>query len=226
MSARTAATADLSRRRLLQIASAAALTLPLSALRPPSAAAAPLPSSADVTTLTLEAWSDTMIPGAKRSPADRAIAGATSGPGAVQAGAVDLMQFGPVGLAPALPALAAGLDAEAVRYAAAHAVLLDPTVPPFVGLPFRHRTALALQLLEGSTPDQLAWYGLAGVAALAFHTAGHLHTADAVRSGHPGLAWIDFPLPDADGLWRYPVFSYRRVLARSHPRTTRSGSPA
>lgn len=220
------AATDLSRRRLLQIVSAAALTLPLTALRPPAAAAGTLPPSADVTTLTMEAWSDTMIPGAKRSPADRAIAGATTGPGAVQAGAVDLMMFPPVGLAPAVPALAAGLNAEAVTYAATAGVLLDPTVPPFVALPFRHRTQLALQLLEGTTPDQLAWYGLAGLAALAFHTAAHLHTADAVRSGHPGLAWINFPLPDADGLWRYPVFSYRRVLARSHPRTSRSGSPA
>jgi enediyne biosynthesis protein E8 len=61
---------------------------------------------------------------------------------------------------------------------------------------------------------------------LAFHTAGHLSTADAVRSGHPGLAWLDFPLPDADGLWRYPEFSYRRELATTHPATTSTGQPA
>jgi hypothetical protein len=220
---------ELSRRRLLQIVSLAAAAYPLAALRLPEAAAAPpapdLPLS-PLDVMTLEAWSDTMVPGEKRSPADRAIAGAASGPGAVQAGAVDLMRFGPVGLAPALPALAAGLNAEAVRYAATAGVLLDPTVPPFVGLPFEHRTALALELLEGTLPDQLAWYGLAGVATLAFHTAGHLSTADAVRSGHPGLAWIDFPPPDSDGLWRYPVFSYRRVLAEPHPRTSATGSPA
>ncbi len=41
-----------------------------------------------------------MVPGEKRSPDDRAIAGVTSGPGAVQAGAVDMMRFGPVGLGP------------------------------------------------------------------------------------------------------------------------------
>jgi hypothetical protein len=137
-----------------------------------------------------------------------------------------MMRFGPVGLAPALPALAAALDAEAVRYAATHAVLLDPTVPPFVGLPFEHRTGLALELLDTGRPDQLAWYGLAGIAMLAFHTAGHLSTPDAVRAGHPGLAWLDFPQPDADGLWRYPVFSYRRTLADVHPATTRTGQPA
>jgi hypothetical protein len=144
----------------------------------------------------------------------------------VQAGAVALMRYGPVGLAPARPALAADLDVEATRYATAHGLLPDPTVPPFVALPFEHRTALALELLEGGRPDQLAWYGLAGVAMLAFHTAGHLSTAEAVRSGHPGLAWIDFPAPDPDGLWRYPEFSYRRSLAAVHPATTATGQPA
>jgi hypothetical protein len=218
--------AELSRRRLLQIVSAAALTLPLTGLRLPEARAGVLPPSLDAETLTLEAWSDTMVPGEKRSPADRAIAGAAAGPGAVQAGAVDMMRFGPVGLAPAIPALAAGLDAEAVRYAASHRVLLDPTVPPFVGLPFEHRTGLALELLDDARPDQLVWYGLAGIAMLAFHTAGHLHTEDAVRSGHPGLSWLDFPLPDADGLWRYPEFSYRRALADVHPATSSTGQPA
>lgn len=218
---------QLSRRRLLQIASLAALTLPLAELatRPADAAPLPLPA-ADPMTQTLEAWSDTMIPGEKRSAGDRAIAGAAPGPGAVQAGAIALMNFPPVGLASALPGLAAGLNAEATRYAATAGVVLDPTVPPFVALPFEHRTALALQLLELGHPDQLAWYGLAGVAFLAFHTAGHLDTVTAVRTGHPGLAWIDFPQPDPDGLWRYPVFSYGRALATSHPRTTRSGSPA
>ena len=219
-------TLELSRRRLLQIASAAALAVPLAGLRMPEARAVPLPRSLDAETLTLEAWSDTMVPCAKRSAGDRAIAGATDGPGAVQAGAVDMMRFGPVGLAPALPALAAAMNAEATRYAAAHQVVPAPGVPPFVGLPFEHRTGLALELLDDARPDQLAWYGLAGIAMLAFHTAGHLHTADAVRSGHPGLAWIDFPLPDADGLWRYPVFSYRRTLADVHPATTSTGQPA
>ncbi len=223
----------LSRRRLLQIASAAALTIPLAQLRAPAASALPAPSlpaappgGVDALTSTLEAWSDTMIPGEKRAPDDRAIAGATTGPGAVQGGAVTLMNYPPVGLAPALPGLAAGLNAEATTYAAAHGVVLDPTVPPFVSLPFEHRTALALQLLEEPSPDQLLWFGLSGVAFLAFHTAGYLDTVEAVRTGHPGLAWIDFPAPDPDGLWRYPTFSYRQRLADPHPRTTTTGNPA
>lgn len=217
---------DLTRRRLLQVVSAAALTIPLGGLRLPEARAAVLPQSLDVQTLTLEAWSDTMVPGEKRFAGDRAIAGVAAGPGAVQAGAVDMMRYGPVGLAPVIPALAADLDVEATRYAAAAGLVPDPTVPPFVALPFDHRTALALELVEGGRPDELLWYGLAGVAMLAFHTAGHLSTAEAVRSGHPGLAWLDFPQPDPDGLWRYPVFSYRQALAEPQAATTRTGHPA
>jgi ribose/xylose/arabinose/galactoside ABC-type transport system permease subunit len=52
--------------------------------------------------LTLEAFADTLIPGQKRFPGDRAIAGVVSGPGAVQAGAIEMMNFPPVGLQPAL----------------------------------------------------------------------------------------------------------------------------
>lgn len=218
-------TDEISRRRLLQLMSAAVATFPLTRLPLPAAAADALPWT-DATTPTLEAWSDTMVPGQKRFADDLAVAGATFGPGAVQAGALDLMRYEPVGLAPTLPALAAGLNTEAVRYAAGAQLLLDPDAPPFVALPFQHRTALAVELLDSGRPDQLAWFALAAVATLAFHTAAHLDTADAVRAKHPGLAWIDFPLPDADDLWRFPRFSYGRRLAKPHPATTSTGNPA
>jgi hypothetical protein len=61
---------------------------------------------------------------------------------------------------------------------------------------------------------------------LAFHTAGHLDTAAAIRAGHPGLAWLGFPAPDPDGIWRFPDFSYRSELAELHPLTTSTGNPA
>lgn len=218
-------TLELSRRRLLRLLSAAAVALPLAELPLPGAGAHATPDP-DAEAPTLEAWSDTIVPGEKRSVDDLAVAGATDGPGAVQAGALDLMRFEPVGLEPVLPALVATLNAEASRYAAGAGLLLEPAVAPFVALPFEHRTALALELLDSARPDQLLWFALAAVATLAFHTAAHLSTAEAVRAGHPGLAWIDFPPPDADGLWRYPEFSYGRRLAAPHPRTTRSGSPA
>jgi hypothetical protein len=212
----------ISRRRVLQLA-AAVVALPLLADGPP-AGAATLPLL-DVRR-TLEAWGDTIVPGEKRSPTDRAIAGATTGPGAVQAGVWDLMNDPEVGLALALPVLAVLLNTEATAYALTHRVPPDLTVPAFVALPFRHRTALALELLDPAQVDQLVWYALAAMAMLAFHTAPHLDTATAVRAGHPGLTWIRFPMPDADGLWRFPDFSYRRSLARLHPATTSTGNPA
>jgi hypothetical protein len=61
---------------------------------------------------------------------------------------------------------------------------------------------------------------------MAFDTAAHQHTADAIAAGHPGLAAMGFARPDADGLWRFADFSYGRPLARTHPATTSSGSPA
>lgn len=176
--------------------------------------------------MTLEAWADTIVPGQKRHRGDRVIAGACEGPGAVQAGVWTLMNDPDVGIAPILPALTAQLNSAATQYAVQHGIHLVLDVPPFVALPFRHRTRLALQLLDPSRPDQLLWYALAAMAMLAFHTAAQLDTGAALRAGHPGLAWIDFPKPDADGLWRFPHFSYRRALAREHPRTTSTGNPA
>ena len=211
---------DLSRRRLLAAVAAGVAAAPLLER---AAAAAPDPAAVRA---TLEAWCDTIVPGEVRSPDDRAVAGAARGPGAVQAGAWALLNDPDVGLGPALPALAAALNAEAVTEAARAHVVPDPTVPPLVALPFAERTSLAVRLLGGTGPDQVVWYALAAVAMLAFHTAAHLDTAEAVRRGHPGLAWLGFPRPDADGLWRYERFSYRRRLAARHPRTTRTGHPA
>jgi hypothetical protein len=94
-----------------------------------------------------------------------------------------------------------------------------------VALDFDNRTRFLLALLAPQHPDYLAWYALAAMPFLAFHTAGFLHTADALARHHPGLEAIGFPAPGADGRWRFPVFSYRRRLAASHPDTTATGSP-
>ncbi|HWB68217.1 MAG TPA: DUF5987 family protein [Mycobacteriales bacterium] len=230
---------SLSRRQLLWLAAIGSAAWPIAGQAATRGAAAPggslplppdpvslLGTTSDPETMTLEAFADTLIPGRKRYAADAAIAGVGSGAGAVQAGALDLMRFGPVGIAPLLPGLAAAIDAEAAGYALAHKHLPDPTLPPFVALPYDDRKVLATQLLENSRGDlQLVWFALAGLVFLAYHTAGYLPTADAVRHGHPGLAAIGFPKPDADDLWRFPVFSYRRELARLHPHTTARGNP-
>lgn len=213
----------MSRRRMLQLVAAATATVPL--LQGLGVGSAEAAGSSDLEQRgTLEAWADTIVPGQKRDATDHAIAGACAGPGAVQAGAWDLMNDPEVGLQPAIPVVATLLNGAAADYAVANRVPLTLTDPPFVALPFADRTALALQLLDPSRSDQLLWYALAAIAMLAFHTAGQLDTATAVREGHPGLAWIGFPMPDPDGLWRFPEFSYRRTLASLHPATTSTGN--
>jgi len=215
-------TLELDRRQLLRLGAAAAAAWQLGPW--------PLTGYADVPVVgvdaTLEAFADTMIPGAKRSPADRAIAGAAHGPGAVQAGALDLLYFPTLGIATVLPAFASAINAKALTYAAEHQLVLDPTVPAYVALGFADRTRLAVQVLDYSEPDYLLFYAVAALAFIAFHTAGHLHTADAVRHGHPGLKAIRFPQPDRDGLWRYPHYSYQQDVAAPHHGTTRTGNPA
>jgi len=210
----------ISRRQALQLVAAAVATVPLVADAVPAGAADGINAR-----LTMEAWGDTFVPGQKRSATDRAIAGACAGPGAVQAGVWELMNDPDVGLQPVLPVLVTLLNTAAVEYALVRGVRLDLSVPAFVALPFEHRTAMALQLLEAGRPDQLLWYAIAAMPMLAFHTAAQVDTALAVRAGHPGLAWIQFPRPDADGLWRFPDFSYRRALARKHAATTSTGNP-
>ncbi len=216
---------ELSRRRLLTLATGAFLAWQARPWRlsPPAVEAQILPGD-PIIVPTLEAFADTLIPGEKRTPLDRAIAGAASGPGAVQAGAVDLLNFPPATVGPLLPVIAAGLNARAVVFAATNGILLDPTVPPLVALDFAARSALLVQLLDGTDPDQVLWFAVAALVFLAYHTAGHLDTAAALAAGHPGLAAIGFPAPNADGRWRFAVASYRRTVAPKSPRSKR-GSP-
>ncbi|WP_323187158.1 MULTISPECIES: DUF5987 family protein [unclassified Streptomyces] len=180
----------------------------------------------DPTTATLEAFADTMVPGEKRHSGDLAIAGAAPGPGAVQAGAIELLNLPDLGIGALLPELALLVNTRALAYAAIHGRVLLPTQPPFVALRFTDRTALAGELLTPGAPDRQLYVLLALFAAAAFDTAAHLHTTEAIRQRHPGLAWIGFPAPDADGLWRFPDYSYGRRLASEHPLTTPGGHPA
>lgn len=175
---------------------------------------------------TLEAFADTILPGEKRTPDDRAVAGATTGGGAVAAGAVALLASDEGGLAPYLDDLARGLNGAAAQYAAGHQLALEADVPPFVALPFEHRTALVQGLMSLDNPDREHWVGIAIFSYMAFDSAAHLHTADAIAAGHVGLATMGFAKPDPDGLWRFPDYSYGRKLAPLHPATTPSGSPA
>jgi enediyne biosynthesis protein E8 len=224
----------LSRRRVVQAgliatggAAGLGIVLPIADAATTPAPATVAPAALDqATTLTLEAYADTVVPGQKRTPDDITIAGAAPGPSAVVAGALDVLQMPEVGLAGSLPGLAMLLNGQAAGYAAQAGLTLDPNLPPFVALPFAHRIALTVSLTTPGRPDHPYWVLLATLISWAFDTGGAQHTTDALTTGHAGLAWIGFPAPNADGIWRFPQFSYRRQLAKPSPLTSKSGSPA
>src|SRR5207244_3366647 len=133
---------DLTRRELLRIAAAAAAAWKAGpwVVRAP-AAFAQTPPGDPLTVATLEAFADTLIPGEKRSPDDRAIAGAAPGAGAVQAGALEMMSFPAAGTGPGPPGLAARRNTHPTAFAGQNAIVLDPTVPPFRPLDLAQPTA-------------------------------------------------------------------------------------
>ncbi|GLU48722.1 DUF5987 family protein [Nocardiopsis ansamitocini] len=188
--------------------------------------AAGTPEAEDDRTITLEAFADTIIPGEKRSPGDRSVAGAAPDGGAVAAGAIELLETSATGLTDGLDNFAGDLDAHARAYADQHALVLDDSLPPFAALPFTDRTALVRALTAPGHPEKVFWVMLSLFCNMAYDSAAHLHTADAIAAGHPGLTAMGFAVPDADGLWRFTEHSYGRKLADLHPDTTPSGSPA
>ena len=134
----------ISRRQVLQLAAAAVASASALSLVADAGAAG---ADTSAQRMTLEAWADTIVPGEKRDPADRAVAGACDGPGAVQAGVWTLMNDPDVGIAPILPALTVQLNDAAAQYAAAHRVPLDARRPalrrPAVPSPHQARAAAA-----------------------------------------------------------------------------------
>jgi hypothetical protein len=175
-------------------------------------------------TMTLEAFADTIVPGEKRWPGDRAVAGISPGGGAVAAGAVDLMRTEAGGMAPVLPGAVEALNRHAGVHAETAGLDLDPSVPAFVALPPEGRAAVVADLVRPDHPERVLWVGLAIFSNMAFDTGAHLNTRQALADGHPGLLAVGYSEPDPDGLWRFGDFSYRRPLARLHPSTSSTGS--
>lgn len=178
-----------------------------------------------VETMTLEAFADTIVPGAKRSADDGAIAGVSDDGGAVEAGAIDLLMTPATGVTDGLGPMSRALNDHATAYAAEHGLVLDGSVPAFVAMSYEHRAALIQRLTAPGHPEKDGWVLLALFSNMAYDSAAHMSTADALAAGHPGLTAMGFAQPDTDGLWRFPRFSYGRVLASPHPYTTPSGSP-
>ncbi|XVQ84276.1 DUF5987 family protein [Microbispora siamensis] len=180
----------------------------------------------ETTRMTLEAFADTIVPGNRRFPADRAVAGVSTTGGAVAAGAIELLQWDATGLSGGLDDYARSLNDHARAHAAQHGLRAGDDVPAFVRLPFEERTALVQVLTAPGHPEKSLWVLLALFCYMAYDSAAHVHTADAIAAGHPGLTAMGLARPGADGLWRFPAWSYGRPLARLHPDTTASGSPA
>ncbi|WP_285773694.1 DUF5987 family protein [Microtetraspora sp. NBRC 13810] len=176
--------------------------------------------------MTIEAFADTIVPGEKRWPGDRAVAGASAGPGAVAAGALELLEWSATGVVDGLDELTRMLNDQARAHAGWRGLSLDPAVPPFVALPFGERTALIQALISPGHPEKDVWVSLALFSNMAFDTGAHMNTLDAIAEGHPGIKALGLFMPDADGLWRFPRYGYGRQLAELHPHTTPSGSPA
>ena len=176
--------------------------------------------------MTLEAFADTFVPGEKRSPDDVTIAGAAPGPGAVAAGAIELLEMPATGVASGLDDIVSALNDHASDYATEHGITLDAAVPPFVALDYEDRSALMRTLTAPDHPEKEFWVLTALFCFMAFDTAAHMNTVRAMEIGHPGLMTMGFAKADPDGLWRFPDFSYGRQLARPHPATTPNGDPA
>jgi hypothetical protein len=184
-----------------------------------------IPDEQQARTTTLEAFADTIIPGEKRWPEDRAVAGVATGGGAVAAGALELLEMPATGISEALGYLAGALTGHAQAYADERGLTLEEGVPAFVALPYEHRVGVVQALTTPGHPEKDGWVLLALFSNMAFDVAAHMHTTDALAAGHPGLIAMGFAKPDADGLWRFPAYSYGRELASLHPNTTASGSP-
>ncbi|MBZ6477623.1 DUF5987 family protein [Streptomyces griseocarneus] len=160
------------------------------------------------TARTLEAYADTIVDGA------------------AAAGALELLRWDATGISRDLDELARLLNEHARSYAGEHALPSDGASPAFEALAPGDRAALVRRLTGPGHPEREFWVLLALFCNMAFDSAAHLHTADAIAAGHPGLTAMGMRRPDPDGLWRYPDHSYGRPLARLHPDTTPSGSPA
>jgi len=182
-------------------------------------------SEEEIRTQTLEAFADTIVPGVKRSPDDRAIAGVCDDPGAVEAGAIEMLETPATGVTAGLGPLSVALNAHAQAYAEREGVELDADVPAFVALAYEHRTALITELTKPGHPEKDGWVLLALFSNMAYDSAAHRSTAEALADGHPGLLAMGFAKPDDDGLWRFPDYGYGQEFAKRHPNTTASGSP-
>ena len=175
-------------------------------------AAAPALADVNLADATLQAVADTMIPGRKVDRTDlgnevhpKAIAGAHSEPGAVQADALALFHDSRIGFDALEPAFLSELQSRSLLRGG-----------QFLDLPFASRVSVCVDGLSASNPTVLVWEAVAAVAFAAFLVVATQQNATIDTAcglqvlGHPGTA------PNG-----YADYSYGKKLSKE---ITASGS--
>lgn len=187
----------------------------------PDMATEDLPTLTVQQTRALEAFADTIIPGCKRGADDDAVAGVSATPGAVHAGALDVLRHPATGISDGIAEMADTLDTLA-RAPGGAGEADQPR--SFADLPYERRRALVAELTSRANPERDFWFLLALFAYMAYDSSPHRPTAEVMRDAGTGLRAMGFGRPDDDGLWRFPVASYARELAAVHPQTDENGN--
>jgi len=173
--------------------------------------------------MALEAFADTIVPGRKRFPDDVAIAGVSDSAGAVEAGALDVLQDPATGIEDGIGGMAGLLNMHARQYAEKiGAPVREGT--EFVDLPYEARRSLITTLTGPQTATRDLWFLLALFSYMAFDSSPHRPTRVTLEDPESGLNAMGFAHPDADGRWRFIPSSYGRQLARVKPGTDERGN--
>lgn len=168
-------------------------------------------------TRSLEAYADTVVPGCRRHADDIAISGVSGTPGAVEAGALHVLLDPAVGIADEVGEMADLLDARAQeRYG------LDVD-SGFVELDYQQRRHLVIALTT-EADDRDLWFLLALFCYMAYDSAPHRPTIEAVGDPTSGLSAMGFNGPRPNGRWGFSPAGYGKTLARLHPHTDNTGS--
>lgn len=167
--------------------------------------------------LALEAYADTVVPGRKRHPGDEAISGVSETPGAVEAGALQVLQHPAAGIADGIGEMADELDNRAREF------FEMGGDQGFVALDHEQRRRLVVSLTSEAADHDL-WFILALFCYMAYDSAPHRPTAEAVFDPTSGLAAMGFGRPGPSGRWSFSPAGYGKPLARRHPDTDRNGS--
>ena len=163
-------------------------------------------------------------PGREALPNGRAIAGVVSGAGAVQGGAIEMMNFPPVGFQPALPLLA--LLHQSVRRSLMHCSAGSFSIRrcrPSSRSTSRRGPRSWSRSLARSGQDQSTFYGLAAVSFVAYNTAASFRRRSQSAKGIP-VCCDRLSASQSGRLVALPASSRTSASSRSRIRTRRAAT--